>query len=768
MNSPPESGAVEGGALYDDPAGDVHVDEDDPSTDWKTEIGKPTASLYALLVIISNVALALSTQTRRDSHIPVSYSKWFDAVLYGLGIIYLFYAMLFLFPEDKAATPPGGKKKSWLTEKFTHPCVRLWRICAGSSDHSPHKVFTLDSTGSLSTISAANVPTGLPNVSSGAGVAGASTAARWYTADVKVRTRGSVYLKLNAIICGVGAMIYSCLEFGVWLSNRHCYETISGIIPLLLTIYISAQTYFIFLYSKRIIARHTILSRFGLMHLVATDVTIWLRVLIDQTLYEFSIYRANEHINNTQTTPVVGNVHNTSAGSHSDSISLRSGSHIVGTDGRATSVGDLDLASVASPLCARQGSLLGDVLVDASVFLYPCIIGYAVIAAGIVYVMCKNMGTQGGPETAGSGEGVDDSRLLSRQHSAISYQSCNQCQTAGQTGKAGTSSGVPEHLHRLYWLDCDQAVGGLLAGSVVLAMTIVCLILFFIFKTRNPEHAILEAQIGEAILYSLGIGAVVVAFAKTVRNLPKNRHSSVNWELDTAMLLTSMMGVYAFPILSIIGTNDEEPGTPINSILIILTSSMSILQSTIQTVYIFEASNRSIPETAQDVSAGKKIPKPGRNALTFLIVVNLAFWSMNIFKTLRSEASPMQREFFGFYEWTIITHVTVPLQILYRFHSAASLFEIWKHAYKVNPASCQCRELNEEAHRRSLSGLSPQTVLTTDNIGVQYQGGPTGGQRATGHSKTIPPRSLHTVMSTSSQFTPTSSEEPRYRGPQFS
>lgn len=30
------------------------------------------------------------------------------------------------------------------------------------------------------------------------------------------------------------------------------------------------------------------------MHLVATDVTIWLRVLIDQTLYEFTVYRSQE------------------------------------------------------------------------------------------------------------------------------------------------------------------------------------------------------------------------------------------------------------------------------------------------------------------------------------------------------------------------------------------------------------------------------------------------------------------------------------------
>ncbi|GAU98105.1 hypothetical protein RvY_09291 [Ramazzottius varieornatus] len=115
---------------------------------------------------------------------------------------------------------------------------------------------------------------------------------------------------------------------------------------------------------------------------------------------------------------------------------------------------------------------------------------------------------------------------------------------------------------------------------------------------------------------------------------------------------------------------------------------MSIFQSTLQTIYIFEASHRSIPRNS--IHSGQKVPKPGRNALTFLCCWNISMWSMNIFKTLRSEANPIQRQFFGFYEWTIITHVTVPLQILYRFHSAASLFEIWKHAYKVDNSMCHC------------------------------------------------------------------------------
>lgn len=40
-----------------------------------TDVAKPAATLYALLLIISNVALALSTQARRDNHIPVLYTE---------------------------------------------------------------------------------------------------------------------------------------------------------------------------------------------------------------------------------------------------------------------------------------------------------------------------------------------------------------------------------------------------------------------------------------------------------------------------------------------------------------------------------------------------------------------------------------------------------------------------------------------------------------------------------------------------------------------
>lgn len=38
---------------------------------------------------------------------------------------------------------------------------------------------------------------------------------------------------------------------------------------------------------------------------------------------------------------------------------------------------------------------------------------------------------------------------------------------------------------------------------------------------------------------------------------------------------------------------------------------------------------------------------------------------------------------YRFWAWTIITHVTMPLTIFYRFHSTVCLCEIWKSTYKI-------------------------------------------------------------------------------------
>ena len=109
-----------------------------------------------------------------------------------------------------------------------------------------------------------------------------------------------------------------------------------------------------------------------------------------------------------------------------------------------------------------------------------------------------------------------------------------------------------------------------------------------------------------------------------------------------------------------------------------------------------------------------QVNRPGRNLITFLIFANLYMW---LWETLDSKAQGeyyhARKKYYGeqvhfslvsyfsnlyignnknctsylisfiqFQLWTVISHMTLPLSIFYRFHSAVALVDIWSSAYK--------------------------------------------------------------------------------------
>eukprot|EP00091_Calanus_sinicus_P017512 TRINITY_DN37853_c0_g1_i1.p1 TRINITY_DN37853_c0_g1~~TRINITY_DN37853_c0_g1_i1.p1 ORF type:complete len:102 (+),score=15.53 TRINITY_DN37853_c0_g1_i1:134-439(+) len=80
-------------------------------------------------------------------------------------------------------------------------------------------------------------------------------------------------------------------------------------------------------------------------------------------------------------------------------------------------------------------------------------------------------------------------------------------------------------------------------------------------------------------------------------------------------------------------------------------------------------------------SIGFQERKAGRNTLMFLLVANLAVYIMD---TILLKGNIYQKEimFYSISVWTILSHITLPLCIFYRFHSAVALADIWSSAYK--------------------------------------------------------------------------------------
>ena len=226
------------------------------------------------------------------------------------------------------------------------------------------------------------------------------------------------------------------------------------------------------------------------------------------------------------------------------------------------------------------------------------------------------------------------------------------------------------HIH----VDCSGANRGLFFGIFTLVAAIITMIVFFVLVER-PEYiksAILVIHVSELVLYCLALLAIIMAAYK-IRDM--RFHSERDNSLDEFLLLVALTGHFVFCIFGIMAGhyNTNTYGGSL-----VMTSSMLILfQAILQTVFILNGLRRSPLKSYHETK------KPGREYVTFLLVVNIAMWGINTFEVLRSDSNPVSVNFYGLLLWNIITHMATPLVIFYRFHSTVCLANIWKNAYKV-------------------------------------------------------------------------------------
>jgi len=151
--------------------------------------------------------------------------------------------------------------------------------------------------------------------------------------------------------------------------------------------------------------------------------------------------------------------------------------------------------------------------------------------------------------------------------------------------------------------------------------------------------------------------------------------------LDCTLLLVAQSGIYIYCIFSITGCffwiKDATESNKQGAMEGLFAEIFSLAQTSLQTIFILNAWWRRCKGAQQNRQ------KPGREVVTFLLVANMAMWFINTLIKGRAGFRPTHLEFFGVWAWTIITHVSMPLAIFYRFHSTICLFEIWKTAYKV-------------------------------------------------------------------------------------
>lgn len=290
----------------------------------------------------------------------------------------------------------------------------------------------------------------------------------------------------------------------------------------------------------------------------------------------------------------------------------------------------------------RRMNIMGALVQNASPFLFPCTIEYSLICAVILFEMWKQSISVGQPKRS-------------------------------RDRKISTTAQNAHHFS----VDCSRAHHGMFAGILVIVLTIISLIMFYVLNIPLYHRlATLEMTVCEMILYVLTSLAVLGAFIR-MRDL-KFSQSFGGMPLDCTLLLLAQSGVYIYCMFSIIGCyfsiGDDDS---VNGIYGLIAEAFSIVQTSMQTLFILNAWWRRCR------SSNENRQKPGRQICTFLLVANMSMWSINALVKNRAMFRRSHLQFFGDWSWTVITHVSMPLAIFYRFHSTICLFEIWKTTYKV-------------------------------------------------------------------------------------
>ncbi|XP_053600368.1 proton channel OtopLc-like [Plodia interpunctella] len=447
---------------------------------------------------------------------------------------------------------------------------------------------------------------------------------------------GSFYLRLGAIAFGIGSMVYSGLEFGEYFEmTDHCRSVLAAITPALRMALTLAQMQFIFLTSKDIESgAYKMIQRFGFMHMIATNLCEWLYVLVEETKHEI------HHLEHSMA------------------------SHANITAG---------LNNITTEIYCRRGNIMGTLLRNASPFLFPCTIEYSLICAVILYEMWKEVKCT--PEDFEKKFNYQV-KTKSRNNSVTPEKILQQF-----AGMLGVSSphGSRTALHH-FSVDCSHAHRGLFAGILIIVLTIISLIMFFVLA-NNPNtinNAIFEVNVCELILYSLTLLASAIA-VKQMRVLPYKRKSQAVLGLDTSLLILAQSGMFIYCMFSMIGSHHTLNTGQSESLTGFFSEFLSLIQTILQSLFIIDAWWRRSSTSEQ------RREKPGRQLVTFLLVANMAMWAINTLEKNRAEFRPDHLAFYGPWAWTIITHVSMPLAIFYRFHSTICLFEIWKNCFKNKP-----------------------------------------------------------------------------------
>jgi len=295
---------------------------------------------------------------------------------------------------------------------------------------------------------------------------------------------------------------------------------------------------------------------------------------------------------------------------------------------------------------------------DVAPYLYPFSIEFSILVVAVWYIMWSNIGKVA--ENAGNlellpGSGAPNPMVVSSSSSA---------------GHANQTS--PRNNALYLYADCHSSMKGLFFGLAFTAVAIIGIAIFFILSASDDCDT---KDMGDKVNHGFEIIMLLIMIVVTLWVYAKLSLLDVNPHpisfLDDLLLFICVPCFFFYAIVHMapIVKMDDNVADMLSDILM-------VTQMILQTPMIMDGLRRCSD------TADNQDKKPGRNLVAFLLVCNLAIYAWETMEIKAAGDETERKDFYGDNLWTLLSHLTLPLVIFYRFHASVALADIWGSAYR--------------------------------------------------------------------------------------
>lgn len=453
----------------------------------------------------------------------------------------------------------------------------------------------------------------------------------------------SVYLRIGVLVFGLGMLISCGLEIAtIFTIPKPCTDPVNLAMPVLQALFAFLQMHFLFMNSQRVARSLGCLRHPVLMHLVATNVAVWLKLLLWETSSEW--LRQNHVVQAGQTIwPPKGFNFTTH-------VIDDKGEHKVffTSDCLWRPQENMPMERMLTLQRCLHNSTIGAIWKKAAPFLSPFIVQYCVVGAVVIYTLWDNFSycTKGNSSSGGSTK--------------------DQKRHSSSNGRTEADSGSGSF--RI--LDCQSSSKGLFLGLLVLVAGIIVLILFFVLSNENMEAETLSAVTTlHCAVQGLSLLAAAVGLCRVGGMHHRRRRMT---QLNSTLQAIGILAVYMYGVFGVV-VGASKIGDGAEHVLLLLDGAFMVIFASLQSLFVQRVA-------ASVVSKKHGGHKPGLQVVTFLMFSNLVLWLLETFTNQNHIVSQQQLAMYGAVSWGIISRVALPLVIFYRFHSCVFLVEAWRQS----------------------------------------------------------------------------------------